>query len=258
MHAHRPIVTRPSPFGPLPGVLAIAAVFAAFLLLSGCSLNNGEEGSGVEGTRTVELANDTFAKVSARDIVEVTIVPTGAGELTITGDDNLLDNVTVTVEGDTLRIGVIGNVNNRLPLRVLAPVEASERYAARDAAFMHITVPVRDLSVVARDAADVEVAGVSSGTVVFEAHDASEVHALSVDGADTVVLEARDASFVRASGTCGTLVARVHDASDVRAGELACLSADVYASDASDAEVCAAEWTSQTRDASRAREVCNR
>ncbi|NND02528.1 MAG: hypothetical protein HKN91_07055 [Acidimicrobiia bacterium] len=87
--------------------LGIAAV-AAGLLLVGCGLETGS------GTLVTEVRNfSSFDRISASDgvRVEITVVADAEPGVTVRYDDNIIDNLVTRLDGSTLVIEFVGNVN---------------------------------------------------------------------------------------------------------------------------------------------------
>jgi len=97
-----------------------AAVVAALLLLTGCSVVNGS-GQTKSETRAVS----GFTGIELSGIGEVTIEQGDAEALTIEADDNVLPALTSEVEGSVLRLGTKPRtrVQTRNPIRYRVTVE---------------------------------------------------------------------------------------------------------------------------------------
>lgn len=94
-HRHRPLPVR-----------RLVAAAAGTLLLAAC----GTSGSGDIVTVTRSVAD--FERIDVSDGVDVVLVvdPAAEQEVVVEFDDNLLDQVVTTVEGDTLVVGLDGSV----------------------------------------------------------------------------------------------------------------------------------------------------
>jgi hypothetical protein len=108
---------------PTPPFTSVALV-AFFLAVAGkmgvCSLTI-LEGSGVELVQLRKV--EGFARVLAEKGVEVRIELSDAEQVTVSGDDNLVDRITTEVVGDVLQVSLVSDegmiINNTLPLFVM-------------------------------------------------------------------------------------------------------------------------------------------
>jgi putative autotransporter adhesin-like protein len=101
-----------------------AAVVAALLLLTGCSVVNGS-GQTKSETRTVS----GFTGIELSGIGEVTIEQGDAESLTIEADDNVLPALTSEVDGSVLRLGTKPRtrVQTRNPIHYRVTVDDLDR-----------------------------------------------------------------------------------------------------------------------------------
>lgn len=101
-----------------------AAVVAALLVLTGCSVVNG---SGQTKSETRPVSGFTGIELSG--IGEVTIEQGDAEALTIEADDNVLPALTSEVDGSVLRLGTKPRtrVQTRNPIRYRVTVEELDR-----------------------------------------------------------------------------------------------------------------------------------
>lgn len=185
-------------------LVALPLAVALALALAGCSGPRDAIGSGKLVTRRYDLTGVT--KVRAGWAFEVTIVRGEGSEATVTVDDNLVSNLRVRVDGDTLELGYdepdSGFVLN--PLRGIARVTRGADSATLKA---RVTLPglqaldVRDasrtrvegfesperLDLRVADAGRVDLAGVRAGEVRLVVSDAARAYG----GLETRVLSGR-------------------------------------------------------------------
>lgn len=96
-------------------VLGLAGLIALF---AGCGDDGGEtvQDEGVRGSGNVvtqEMALADFTSVEAANAFEVEITRSDTFAVTIRVDDNILDLLDVSKEGDTLRLGLERGVSPR-------------------------------------------------------------------------------------------------------------------------------------------------
>jgi hypothetical protein len=106
-------------------VLTLAGLTA---LLAGCDVDDGD-GDGVRGSGNVvseEMALADFTSIEAANAFEVDITQSDTFAVTIRVDDNILDLVDVSKEGDTLRIGLEQGVSLRGDVTLEAEITMPE------------------------------------------------------------------------------------------------------------------------------------
>ena len=89
---------------PLVPSLPLLLILLGAILLDGCSLGPSVTGSGVLVTK--EYAFEGFTAVEISHSFEAEIVQADTFSVSVTADDNLLENLVVTHMGDYLRIGL--------------------------------------------------------------------------------------------------------------------------------------------------------
>jgi hypothetical protein len=98
----------PSRFRPLFPFFALALLFTA---CDDIGSIGGEKGSGNLATETREVAAFSELDISSAVNVDLTVDASVGHSVTVTYDDNLLDNLVTRVAGDTLVIEFQGSVN---------------------------------------------------------------------------------------------------------------------------------------------------
>lgn len=185
----------------------------------------GEAGSGVPGTRTVDVGAE-IRRIEIGDGFEAEIrVGTNVSrEATVTIDDNLLGFLRVSQDGDTLRVDLDGRV--------------------RDAT-LRATIGVTALGSLSADGASrVTVRGSLTGDVRLQVSGASTIQGVTLD-ADTLEADVGGASALEASGTAQRIEADVSGASELDLSELEADTARIDASGASSVDV----WVRDELDA---------
>jgi hypothetical protein len=92
-----------------PGIVVIA-VLAMTLLAAACD-DDGETVRGSGSVITEEMAFADFTSVDASNAFEVDIVQSATFSISIRVDDNVLDLLDVSKEGDTLKLGLESGVS---------------------------------------------------------------------------------------------------------------------------------------------------
>ena len=258
-HGDRRVFQHTVPIcGAQPRHVMRARTLCLFTVLCFNAFACAEHGDGVLDTRTQTIRSATLERIVVGDILHATIVDSpedGVAQLTISGDSNLLDHIQAVESGGTLEIRVRGNVDPRHPMSVTIPAGAL-RVEAVDASDVTIEREMSDVTLVARDSANLHLAAVVSGSIRLRTHDDGDIELAEVEGAD-LDIEARDSSKVVMRGTCAAMVIRATDAANVQASALACIDASVNGSDAARVGVCAAQSDVSTRDAARVSEDCS-
>ncbi len=213
--------------GSIRNLLLLALSVGVALLASAC-IDLGTRGSGEPLVETLELSLGTVRNVEISDAWNAEIRE-GEASVVITVDDNLRDNVRISVDESTLKIEQDGSSRPNVGFNVV------------------ITLPEID-SIKAKDASDVVADGIS--VAMLEVEDASSL--LVTDSKAAVLqISASDASDIEVSGSADTLAARVSDASTADLRNLVVNTAEVEVSDASSLDVYATnEVTGSARDAS--------
>lgn len=187
------------------------------LILSGCTIvETAVRGSGNVVSQEMDLSD--FTKINASHAFKVDIRQGDQYSVVIRVDDNLVDDLDVFVQGDTLRIQFDPN---RLPLR--ATMEAD------------ITMP---------ELTGVELSGASDGTI--HSFSSSKDFRADISGASKLSgdFETGDARFdisgasdVRLEGSGKNLIVEASGSSDLDLANFAVEDADIRVSGSSKAEV---------------------
>jgi hypothetical protein len=160
-----------------------------------------EAGSGTSASQTRSIG--AFHAIDVAQGIQVVVEPGSNNAATVTVDDNLLAHVETTVDAGTLRIGIIGSIETRLPVRVRVlaggPIDSISAASAASVDVRH--VEATSLAVRAISAARVTVAGNA---------DRLELHVDSASAAELGELAVIDASVV--IGTASSATARVENA----------------------------------------------
>lgn len=196
--------------GPL---ISLFSVLALVLALAACEegfFGTGEKGSGNLVTEVREV--DSFDRIDVGSAINLDVVVDASVEqsVTVTYDDNLLDNLITRVQGGELALDFDGNVNltgaaNRV-IEVITPeLVALDASGATDVA---VRGSESNLVIDASGASSVTVSG-SAENVELDVSGASDVDltdlsvadvALDVSGASTVTVDATGVISGEASG----------------------------------------------------------
>lgn len=199
----------------LPAMIGVAAV--AF----GCKAQNLNV-----MTRTVNVAD--FSGVNVDHAVEVDIYPSDKYSVTVTADEDVLGRVTVNRRGEMLNISLnevqrLKRNNYKVKVRIEAPVVNT--VIASGASDVDIKRPMdagrRDLVLKASGASQIDVNGVTCGSVKIEASGASDVEVEQISTSDgKVAVTASGASNVEIDGTAAEVVLGATGASAIKASKL--------------------------------------
>ena len=200
-------------------------LLAVMLLLAGC-INPIVGIIGSNDTTTSEFDLDGFSEVSAASAFRVTITQGESFAVSVTANQNVMDDVRVDVRGVKLVLELTRTNYTNLDLSA------------------EITMP---------ELTAVEVSGAStvqfSGFGATDRFDAQASGASKVEGtltANEAMLEASGASTITLDGSADALNARASGASNLVLGELAAATAVVEVSGASRADVNVSESLSVT------------
>ena len=194
-------------------VFPLLSLFSLALALAACNngfIGTGEKGSGNLVTEAREV--DTFDRIDVGGAInlDVTVDPAAAQSVTVTYDDNLLDNLTTRVRDGQLIIGFDGNVNLTGSANRVVEVVTPEFVALGASGATDVTVSgsESDLVIDVSGASDVTIFG-SAESVELDVSGASDLDltglsvvdvALDVSGASTVTLDATGVISGEASG----------------------------------------------------------
>jgi hypothetical protein len=192
----------------------IVASLMVVLFVSGLMVGCGGVLTGSGNLKTEEYAFSDFNKVEISSAFEFEISQSSSYSISITADDNVIEKVQVTKEGDTLKVGV--ETIPRLGFLTLKAV---------------VTMP---------QLLDLALSGAAHGTISdFISADGVNITASGaskVDGnitADDVDFGVSGASIIKLQGTANNMVANVSGASILNLGGFQVNNADVVISGAS-------------------------
>ena len=157
-------------------VVATAAVVHTLLIVSGCT--GGLIGSG--NLETEEYAFTDFTEVEISSAFEFEIKQSSSYSINVTADDNVIDYVQVSKDGQTLKIG-LGTVPPLGPVTLRASVTMPQLHGLTASGASHGTVS--DFS--STEDLDITVSGASRVTGDITAGNAE----FDIDGASTIQLE---------------------------------------------------------------------
>ncbi len=191
-------------------IAAVAAVSCALLILSGCP--GDLIGSG--NLETEEYPFTDFTEVEISSAFEFEIDRSGSCSVNVTADDNVIDYVQVSQEGQTLKIG-LGTVPSLGPVTLRASVTMPQLHALTASGASHGTVSgfnsTEDVNIALSGASRVN-GDITAGNAEFH-----------IDGASTIQLE----------GSANDMVASVDGASHFNLDDFTVSNADVSFSGAS-------------------------
>ena len=178
----------------------IMAVLVVALLTSGLAqgCQGGERGSGKLQTENYNYSNFTRVEVSSAFKVEIT--PSSSYSVEVTADDNLLEYVEVSKEGETLKIG-LKTVTLLWPVTLEAKITMPELRGLVLSGATRGTVSsfssTKNLDIELSGASSLGLVDISAGDVKFNVHGASKVTGnivandteFNIDGASTAQLK---------------------------------------------------------------------
>ena len=195
------------------GFVKLAAASTALLLLAAPALAE---------TRTIELPAFTALDVSSG--IDATVTVGGAQSITAEATDKrLLDDLKITVEGDTLKAYYDWSFFDLFS------------FGDRDQIKLTITVPALT-KVEASAGSDVDAAGVTGDALTFNSSSGADLTLTTVAG-KSIELNASSGAGLKIDGTCETAKAEASSGSDLDAEDLLCATVDANASSGSDLEV---------------------
>jgi hypothetical protein len=191
-------------------VVAAAVVTCTMLIVSGCP--GDLIGSG--NLETEEYVFTDFTEVEISSAFEFEIEQSDSYSINVTADDNVIDYVQVSKEGQTLKIG-LGTVPSLGPVTLRAFVSMPQLHGLTASGASHGTVS--DFS--STEDVNITVSGASRVTGDITAGDAE----FDIDGASTIQLE----------GSANDMVASVDGGSHFNLDDFTVNNADVIFSGAS-------------------------
>ncbi|MFC2004441.1 head GIN domain-containing protein, partial [Chloroflexota bacterium] len=217
--------------------IAVVTVLAAGALFSGC----GTAGLGNIVTEEKEFADFTYVEIEG--IFEVKIDQSDSFSTTVSADNNLSDYVTVSKEGDTLRICLSPRhtfTDFTLPIRTLkAVITMPELYGLNLSGASKGTITgfksTHDFSLGVSGASSLNMKDMEVGHAVFDVSGASKVSGTM--NCKDARFEVSGASKVELEGSADNIVLYVSGASRADLVDFPLEDADVNLSGASEATI---------------------
>jgi hypothetical protein len=220
--------------------IACTLLTAAGLSVAACDdLLGGEAitGSGDLVTETYDAAD--FAKVGIGHAFDVEITNAEEFSVAVTVDDNILDNVDVRLDGDTLRIGMKGNDSYRnvtMEAAVAMPALNHLKLSGASAATLGLFSTTEALKVELEGASRVDCSDMTSESAVFDLEGASKADCRDVTTGETQVA-LQGASSLSLTGAGGNADISGKGASTADLGGFPVTNAKVKLEGASNASV---------------------
>ena len=194
-------------------------------------------GSGDLVTETYDLAD--FANVDIGHAFDAEITSAEGFSVAVTVDDNILENVEVRLDGDTLRIDMKGNNSYRnvtMEAAVAMPALSHLKLSGASSAALESFESSEPLKIELEGASTVDCSALTSGSATFDLEGASKVDCRDVTtGEITVALQG--ASSVALTGTGGNADVSAKGASKADMRDLPVTNAKVKLEGASNASV---------------------
>ncbi len=198
----------------LTGVLLIVAVVLILLLLFlpffafvGLVFSRGEKGSGVMKSETRELEPFNALKVSGRSQINVTCGD--EQRVTVTTDDNLLDNVETKISGEELSVGFSRPVASCTSLRVDITVQELSKLRVYGASRINLErMKTGELFIRISGAAEIDASGMAESLTLRISgagkYQGAELHsssaAVTISGAGNAAVHASEKLKAKISG----------------------------------------------------------
>lgn len=218
---------------------------AAFLVAVGLSaiacddLLPGESvaGSGELVTESYDLAD--FTSVDVGHAFDAAIARADEYSVAVTVDDNILENVDVRLDGDTLRIDMKGNDSYRnvtMDAAITMPVLSHLKLSGASSAMLGLFDSTEPLKVELEGASRVDCSDMTSGSAVFDLEGASKAVCREVTTGETEIA-LQGASSLSLTGSGGNADISAKGASTVDLGGFSVANATVKLEGASTAIV---------------------
>jgi hypothetical protein len=170
-------------------VLAVAAAFIAAVVIAATAVvmlrdrtvsTNGDSirGSGVPATEHREVAPFSTVELAGASTVAVRVGPMQS--VAVTADDNLVNRVTTTVDGETLIVAATGSFTNETPMSVTVSVPSLDGVTLSGSGIVTVEgVAARDFMVELSGTGTLEVSGRTVGlTAVLSSSGMVDLHDL--------------------------------------------------------------------------------
>jgi hypothetical protein len=234
----------------LRGFWIVAGLIA---LAGGCGVsvtrNNGEVTVSVGGDVTVGSGNvaetkrrvEEFHGVAVGQGIEATFEDGAPGELTVKADDNLLALVETKVEDGVLRVGIIGSLRTRNPIRVTgAAGQLSEARAGSSASVVAAKLSGDVVRVHSDSSGQVKIGDIQGERIEISASSSGQAAVKNIDG-ERLSVKVDSSGRVEAAGDVDEQVVLVNSSGMYDGEELASRAARVDASSSGSAAVQAKE-----------------
>lgn len=205
--------------------LAIIALLAGAVLVSGCVFvrikDNGSGkarvnviGNGVIAEKDFDIAD--FSRIKLNVPADVTYSIASAPSMRVSLDENLMDLLTVSVDGETLTIGEAGKLNRFKKLEIVLSSTSLERLDCNGAVDFKAdgTIPGASFSMICNGAADVELPGLDVRTADFKVNGAGDIE-VGLANAESVSLNISGAGDAKISGKTESVSIQINGTGDV-------------------------------------------
>ena len=225
--------------------VVLPVLLLATLLVSGCSTilvpKDGETETGETETRKYDIGE--FTRVDINSAFSYEIEHADTYSVSITARSNLFDDINVTMEGQTLIVGmepfhdpwttinISPNPKVVITMPQLRGLDSSGATGGIVAGFSSS----ENLDITASGASEVELAGISADNVIFDLSGASEVTG-DIE-AENVELDLSGASTIQLKGSADSITAEVSGACDLLLAGLEAKDASIVLSGASNGSV---------------------
>lgn len=210
--------------GSIPAVLLIS------LLLAGCQ--GGVRGSGKLTTESYNYSN--FTNIDVSSAFKIDITRSGSYSVQVTVDDNLLEYVEISQEGETLEIS-LKTVTLLWPVTMEAKITMPELRGLVISEATRCAISgfssTKNLDIELSGASSLDLVDISAGDVQFNVYGASEVTGDII--ADDTEFYIGEASTVQLVGSTGDLVIDADGASRAKLADFTVENANVKFSGAS-------------------------
>lgn len=220
------------------GAMTVATAMA--LAVAGCDeLLGGDTITGSSQLITETYDFSDFSKVEAGSAFAVEIASEDAHTVAVTVDDNVVENLDVRLDGDTLRIGVKGPDSYRnvtLEAAVAMPALRQLKLTGASTADVASFSSTEPLKIELDGASRVDCSDMVSGEATFDLEGASRIDCSGVEAGE-VTVALQGASKLALSGTGGNTDVRAQGASQADLRDFPVANAKVKLEGASKATV---------------------
>ena len=205
--------------------LAIIALLAGAVLVSGCVFvrikDNGTQSAGTRGTgngiiaeKTFDIADFSRIKLNVPADVEYSVAATPSMRVRL--DENLMDLLRVSVDGETLTIGETGKMNRFKKLEIVLSSSSLEKLDCNGAVDFKAEGIIRgeSFSLTCNGAADVEIPSLDVRTADFKVNGAGDIE-VGLANAESVSLNISGAGDAKISGKTESVSIQINGTGDV-------------------------------------------